>query len=69
MSVNERTILRIRCSKGLFRSFKKVAADYDDYEEALEVLIDAYKNYISIYPESPRSVSDKDVKYSKTRRI
>lgn len=58
MGSNERTILRIRCSEDLFRRFKKVAADFKDYEEALEQIMDVYQG---------KSLRDL-VRYSKTER-
>lgn len=41
----ERTILRIRCSKQLFRKFKKIAADYDNYELTLDFLLTCHEKY------------------------
>jgi hypothetical protein len=46
-----RTILRIRCSRELFRRFKKLAVDYDNYENALEALIHVYERSIELHPE------------------
>jgi len=66
MESDQRSILRIRCYKKVYREFKKIAVDYDDYEEALEVLIDVYKKYVSIYPISSRSSSDKNIRFKTT---
>jgi len=46
-----RTILRIRCSRELFRRFKKLAVDYDNYENALEALINVYERSAELHPE------------------
>jgi hypothetical protein len=46
-----RTILRIRCSRELFRRFKKLAVDYDNYENALEALINIYERSAELHPE------------------
>jgi len=51
----ERTILRIRCRAELFRCFKRIAADYDDYEDALEMLIDGYQRYLKTFPNFPKT--------------
>lgn len=66
MGSDQRSILRIRCYKKVYREFKKIAVDYEDYEEALEILIDVYKRYISIHPEFPRSFSDKNIRFKIT---
>jgi len=33
------TILRIRCKNKTFLNFKRIAVDYENYEEALEVIM------------------------------
>lgn len=33
------TILRIRCKNKTFTNFKRIAVDYKNYEEALEVIM------------------------------
>lgn len=45
MQNDERTTLKIRCSKELFRKFKRIAADYDTYEKALVAIIKHHKRY------------------------
>lgn len=39
------TTLRIRCKRSTFRRFKKVAADFDDYEEALTALLVSFEHF------------------------
>jgi len=51
MGSSERTILRIRCSKVLFRRFKKVAADFKDYEEALDQIMDFYAKHAKTFSQ------------------
>jgi len=36
-------ILKIRCSEETYIRFRKIAAEFKDYEEALNVLMDNYK--------------------------
>lgn len=51
MERNERVILRIRCSKTLFRQFKKISIDFDDYESALQALLILYDKYSDMVPQ------------------
>ena len=62
MESSERTILRIRCSKALFRRFKKVAADFKDYEEALEQIMGFYVEYAKTFTQ------EKGVRFTVTER-
>ena len=45
MGSDTETTLRIRCSRELYRRFKKIAADHDTYEKALEQLIKTYEQH------------------------
>ena len=45
MERNERTILRVRCSKKTYRRFKKLSVDFDDYEQTLESLLTLHELY------------------------
>jgi len=45
MERNERTILRIRCSKKNYRRFKRLSVDFDDYEQTLEALLMLHEQY------------------------
>ncbi len=38
-SSEQTTILRIRCKKRTFRNFKRIAVDYENYEETLETIM------------------------------
>jgi hypothetical protein len=38
--------LRIRCSEEVYRAFKRYAADYDSYEEALISLLEKAGVYV-----------------------
>ena len=38
-SFDQPTILRIRCKKRTFLNFKRLAVDYENYEEALETMM------------------------------
>lgn len=44
------TILRIRCKKRLFLDFKRIAVDYENYEEALEVIMISHLKQIQSTP-------------------
>lgn len=38
-------MIRIRCRRSIFRRFKKIAVDFDDYEEALVKLMDVFERF------------------------
>ena len=43
MESKSRAILRIRCERELFRRFKKLAVDFESYEDALKELLNFYE--------------------------
>ena len=55
---SDRTTLRIRCGRNNFKKFKRIAADYDDYEKTLEMLMEAYEKYLLLYPEFAKVSSE-----------
>ncbi len=44
------TILRIRCKKKTFLNFKRIAVDYENYEETLETIIMNHLKQIQATP-------------------
>lgn len=60
MGSNKPKTLRVRCNPELFKHFKRIAADYNDYEEALQIIIDGYERYTKLHPEYTLT---KDAKY------
>lgn len=45
MSHDKDVTLRIRCKLDVFRKFKKVAVDFNNYEEALIAIMDTFEQY------------------------
>lgn len=55
-SPNSPEILRIRCKRKNFLTFKRIAVDYDNYEQALEQIMLNHVKYIQSSPENNESM-------------